>query len=452
MSDPGTDNPTMLSILSPQPPYPYEWDEEKSNRGQTSISSKLKKIRLPKIEIVDKEIFVKEGRDLLDRVKAGKFQYENETFLNADSIQHHHPVPGNRSHFPQSEQDGCLIDGRHNRDAVDEVWRLTEKHLPRRRSQFSAEVSIEGVGIMDITYEEFKEKVLSMRSHTRRHSLASTESRGRSQSPRTRRASSSHRSRSSHYRPQPLDPRQFATERDRLLNILRPDPRDRCPASRQIELAEALKALGTLFRANGYEDVKVGWIEGRVDLVYSTVDSGTTGVDNEQRTGPRALPLGIPDGKMRPTLAAEAKKYNYVTKAVEEIKRVADEESQSVGDPRTLRGTKEDYRVRRYSENTSDLLRQGGGYMMLYRIMYCELFDTRSHIFMHAPGLKIDEHSTTPRSYGAEPSKPQAQFDISCLPTEHAAEDEMEVVLEEEEAGSASDLNDKEASKANEAA
>lgn len=41
---------------------------------------------------------------------------------------------------------------------------------------------------------------------------------------------------------------------------------------------------------------------------------------------------------------------------------------------------------------------------------------------------------------------------ISSLPTEHAAEDEMEVVLGKEEAGSASDLDDKEVSKAQVAA
>ncbi|KAI8275394.1 hypothetical protein K4K59_010246 [Colletotrichum sp. SAR11_240] len=354
MSDPGTDNPTILSILSPQPPYLYEWDEEKSRRGQTSINPKLKKLRLPKIEIVDKDVFVKAGCDLLNLVKANNFQYNNKTFLDQASIQHYPPVPGNRSHFPQSEADGVLTDGRHNRDAVDEDSYETRQS---RQHGESREISISS----HATSIKFSSIEVSSFSTTTSRPAAIRE-----------------------------------RERDRLLNILRPDTSDRCPASRQIELAEALTALRLLLRNNGCEDLKVGWIEGRADLLYSTVDSGTTSVDGKQLAGPRALPLGIPDGLMRPHLAAEAKKFKYVTKAVEDIKRVADEESQSDGGMSTVRGARKNHRRRQYSENTSDLLRQGGGYMIYYRIMYCELFDTRSHIFMHAPGLKIDNQCTTP--------------------------------------------------------
>lgn len=257
-----------------------------------------------------------------------------------------------------------------------------------------------------MTYAEFEDKVLGRHPRGRR-SIASTDSERRSRSPPTRRASSSRRSRSSQSQP-PLHPQQFVVERDRLLNILRPDPNARFPASRQIEQAEALKALSVLFKRSGYEDVRVSWIDGRVDILYSTVDSGTTSVGTEQRTGPRALPPGIPDGLMRPTLAAEAKKYKYVTKAIKDIARVAEKESQSDSDTTTTRGTKKNHRYIQHNENTSDLLRQGGGYMIFYRIMYCELFDTRSHIFMHAPGLNIDKYTTTPELWrrGLEASGP----------------------------------------------
>ncbi|KAF0320812.1 hypothetical protein GQ607_011896 [Colletotrichum asianum] len=291
MSDPGTDNPTILSILSPQPPYLYEWDEEKSRRGQTSINPKLKKLGLPKIEIVDKDVFVKAGRDLLDLVKANNFQYKNKTFLDQASIQHYHPVPGNRSHFPQSEEDGVLTDGRHNRDAVDEVWRLTEKDFPSKRSQFSAEVSIEGVGVMSITYDEFKKRVLN-------------------------------------------------------LDLL---PRD----------------------------------EHQV-----LIDRGLLILDHHLSTRSNS--------RERETDCSTSSGLTHATDVRQVVKRVADEESQSDGGMSTVRGARKNHRRRQYSENTSDLLRQGGGYMIFYRIMYCELFDTRCHIFMHAPGLKIDKHSTTP--------------------------------------------------------
>ncbi|KAL3297108.1 hypothetical protein RB213_006001 [Colletotrichum asianum] len=412
MSDLHTDNPTILSILSPQPRYAYEWDEEKSKRGQTSVSSKLKKLELPEIEIMDHQDLVKEGRKLLDLITSKEFRYENQTSLDPAKIQRYHPVPGNQSHFPQSEQDRVLIDGRHGRDAIDEIWRVTEKHYPSKKCQFSAEVSVVGVGIFNMTYEEFEKQILSRRPKTdRRGSLASTEDRGRSRSPPTQRASSFHRSRSSPSQPSPPEPEAFLRERERLLDILRPHPRARIPASQQVKQSEALKDLGALYRKFGYEDIKISWIEGRVDMLYSTVVSSTqvgippanemiqqdtSSIGTEKRTGPRSLPLGIPDGLMRPNLAAEAKKYKYITKAVEDIRRVEAKKAQNDGDMMDSRGTRKNIQDVKYTEGTNDLLRQGGGYMIFYRVKYCELFDTRSHIMMHAPGLDMDAHTTTP--------------------------------------------------------
>ncbi|KAI8299807.1 hypothetical protein K4K61_010366 [Colletotrichum sp. SAR11_59] len=308
MSDLHTDNPTILSILSPQPRYAYEWDEEKSKRGQTSVSSKLKKLELPEIEIMDHQDLVKEGRKLLDLITSKEFRYENQTSLDPAKIQRYHPVPGNQSHFPQK-------------------------------------------------------------------------------------------------------PEAFLRERERLLDILRPHPRARIPASQQVKQSEALKDLGALYRKFGYEDIKISWIEGRVDMLYSTVVSSTqvgippanemiqqdtSSIGTEKRTGPRSLPLGIPDGLMRPNLAAEAKKYKYITKAVEDIRRVEAKKAQNDGDMMDSRGTRKNIQDVKYTEGTNDLLRQGGGYMIFYRVKYCELFDTRSHIMMHAPGLDMDAHTTTP--------------------------------------------------------
>ncbi|KAI8193289.1 hypothetical protein KHU50_012647 [Colletotrichum sp. SAR 10_65] len=480
-------NPTFSALLSPRKRYAYDWNEESAMTGQTSINETFKKIQIPDIIIEDGSRYHTEGEKLVTKAMSD---------TNLSAVGQYPSVPGNQSHFPHSEQDALLIDSRHERDAQDEVLRVTQP-CPDKISQFQAEVTITAGGLLK-NPEEVSRRITDTRYQPRKRPRDRSGDGHRQQRTRTR--SPAHRGTPGSYRTRSSSRRRFDEKKiKRHRTFFRSPIGDRFPVHLLRDKVKAFRRLQRQFRKHGCDKLQAVWVEGRIDLLYSDIiprkkiqapaaaqnerkasdaisetaasnitptketptketptketptketptketptketptketpanepatteatetedadssddtDDTESGSDDEPSdaqtssdTGPRSLYMGIPDGLMRPTSGAEAKCYAYVTKALPTIRHIAREQERA-------RGSRSQTRRPRYSQNSRgnednlrhlmeegalDLFRQGGGYLMLFRMFYCELFDSRSHIMMNAPGLKIDKFTTIP--------------------------------------------------------
>ncbi|EQB52121.1 hypothetical protein CGLO_08275 [Colletotrichum gloeosporioides Cg-14] len=446
--------------------------------GQTSINETFKKIQIPDIIIEDGSRYHTAGNDLVTKAM---------TDTNLSAVGQYPSVPGNQSHFPHSEQDALLIDSRHERDAQDEVLRVTHPEYPDKILQFQAEVTITGGGLLK-NPEEVSRRITNTRYQPRKRPRGRSGDGHRQQRTRTR--SPAHRGTSGSYRTRSSSRRRFDEKKiKRHRTFFRSPIGGRFPARLLRDKLRAFRRLQRQFRRHDCDKLQAVWVEGRIDLLYSDIiprkkiqapaaaknqpkagdaisetsasnitptketptketptketpaketsaketpakepatteatetedadssddtDDTESGSDDEPSdaqtsgdTGPRSLYMGIPDGLMRPTSGAEAKCYAYVTKVLPTIRHIAREQERARGSrsqsrrPRFSQNSRGDENNMRrlMEEGALDLFRQGGGYLILFRMFYCELFDSRSHVMMNAPGLNIDNVTTIP--------------------------------------------------------
>ncbi|KAI8268839.1 hypothetical protein K4K56_004166 [Colletotrichum sp. SAR 10_98] len=369
------DNPTFDTILKPADRHAYKYRSPEKNPGDSKVNESFKKLGIAKIVVwKDPKDWIDHGKKLAQTVKSGKFKYKDQRGLDPRDVRRFHPVPANKGHIPEVEQDAILIDARHGKDAVDELWRLTDPLYPLWlscwRTEFSARVAAAWKqGKLQVVYDFYCEAL----------GLAAGG-------------------------PLPAPPNDIITLRDLYLHLLM--------------VAKANK----LITDQGGELMKLPYIEGRIDSICVRCLPDTR----------IKLDFGIPSGKVRPTNGKEGKKAGLVSKHAAAIEEYAKGQwDQTRKRPRSPSEGSEDGITRRRSrwfrQNVSteladdteydepaggdvnfehpvelppgalSLFTQSGGYQVIYRIRSVEIYDTLAHIFIRAPDLTILEDTTAPQ-------------------------------------------------------
>ncbi|KAF6807004.1 hypothetical protein CMUS01_14227 [Colletotrichum musicola] len=129
------------------PVYPTE-DDLSTPDESSSISDQVRKLDLPsEVKWLKPADLIEAGQALIKKVQEGNFVYDNDTTISPSDITEHRAVQRNMAHRPVTEQDDVIISHRHDHNAQDEFFYLTEKLLPDVETVFTAEFTMEAPGV-----------------------------------------------------------------------------------------------------------------------------------------------------------------------------------------------------------------------------------------------------------------------------------------------------------------